>query len=217
MHRKTSLKYFFSVEGETEKWYLNWLQEQINTCNYANARVEFKVSVEKNPKKKVKSLNIMGKTEIWHVFDFEEIQNEQSFKKTLDHMKEAEALGKKVVYKLGYTNLTFDLWIILHKQCLKNTLNHKRQYLKELNRVYDEQYVSMNEYKEERNFKRILSKLSLNDVIQAIEYAKDIIYKRSNDGHVEIKYKKYSYYKENPSLSLHIIIAKVLKDVGIIY
>ena len=28
--RKQTKKYYFSVEGETEKWYLEWLQKQIN-------------------------------------------------------------------------------------------------------------------------------------------------------------------------------------------
>jgi len=30
--RKSTLKYYFSVEGETEQWYLEWLQEQINNA-----------------------------------------------------------------------------------------------------------------------------------------------------------------------------------------
>lgn len=34
--RKQTKKYYFSVEGETEKWYLEWLQKQINdSANYA--------------------------------------------------------------------------------------------------------------------------------------------------------------------------------------
>ena len=28
--RKETRKYYFSVEGETEHWYLNWLQNTIN-------------------------------------------------------------------------------------------------------------------------------------------------------------------------------------------
>lgn len=30
MH-KENLTYYFSVEGETEKWYLDWLQSTINS------------------------------------------------------------------------------------------------------------------------------------------------------------------------------------------
>jgi len=28
--RKSTKKYYFSVEGETERWYLKWLQDRIN-------------------------------------------------------------------------------------------------------------------------------------------------------------------------------------------
>ena len=30
MKKKPNSKYYFSVEGETEKWYLEWLQKIIN-------------------------------------------------------------------------------------------------------------------------------------------------------------------------------------------
>ena len=33
MERKLTKKYHFSVEGETEKWYLDWLKDNINQCN----------------------------------------------------------------------------------------------------------------------------------------------------------------------------------------
>lgn len=33
--RKSILKYYFSVEGDTEQWYLEWLQNQINNASNA--------------------------------------------------------------------------------------------------------------------------------------------------------------------------------------
>ncbi len=30
--RKENLNYTFTVEGNTEKWYLEWLQKEINGC-----------------------------------------------------------------------------------------------------------------------------------------------------------------------------------------
>lgn len=43
-NRKSTKKYYFSVEGETEQWYLKWLQDLINgteqaaycKCQYKN-------------------------------------------------------------------------------------------------------------------------------------------------------------------------------------
>lgn len=33
--RKPTNKYYFSVEGETEQWYLKWLQDTINNTEKA--------------------------------------------------------------------------------------------------------------------------------------------------------------------------------------
>ena len=45
--RKRKIQYYFSVEGETEKWYLEWLQRQINSTDNAAYGVVFNVKVEK--------------------------------------------------------------------------------------------------------------------------------------------------------------------------
>jgi len=34
-NRKLAKKYFFSVEGETEQWYLYWLRDMINKSEEA--------------------------------------------------------------------------------------------------------------------------------------------------------------------------------------
>ena len=41
-NRKSSKKYFFSVEGETEEWYLLWLRDLINSTDHA----AYKVSID---------------------------------------------------------------------------------------------------------------------------------------------------------------------------
>ena len=51
--RKLTKKYYFSVEGETEKWYLDWLQDLINNSD-ASCKVSFNSKVEKDPVKYVK-------------------------------------------------------------------------------------------------------------------------------------------------------------------
>lgn len=37
--RKPTNKYYFSVEGETEQWYLKWLQDAINNTEEASCKV----------------------------------------------------------------------------------------------------------------------------------------------------------------------------------
>ena len=45
MKRKTQVKYYFSVEGDTEKWYLDWLEKIIN--NDPNSVITVKLERQK--------------------------------------------------------------------------------------------------------------------------------------------------------------------------
>ena len=65
MIRKATKKFYFSVEGETEQWYLKWLQDIINNTDEAEYKVSFDCPVQKNPVKRVKALVVTGKTDIF--------------------------------------------------------------------------------------------------------------------------------------------------------
>ena len=56
--RKPTNKYYFSVEGETEQWYLKWLQDAINNTEEASCKVSIDCPVRKNPLKHAKSLTV---------------------------------------------------------------------------------------------------------------------------------------------------------------
>lgn len=215
MDKKICLKYYFSVEGQTEKWYLEWLQKQINDNEKANCKVKFDIQVQKNPIKRVKSLNVLNKTDIIHVFDFEDLQNELAFQKTLSYMKEASTKKKNVRYLLGYCNYDFELWMILHKKCDVSYKEHRSKYLSVLNAYFNEKFETMSQYKEEDNFKKVLNKLTLNDVKYAIQNAEKIT-KNNQENQIKVHFAKYTYYKNNPSLNLHEHIRKILEDTSLI-
>lgn len=84
-------------------------------------------------------------------------------------MKEVSKINNSLKYKLGYSNFTFELWIILHKKDLKGPLTDKKQYLKYINEIFDEDFKSLDEYKEEKNFKRVVEQITLEDIINAIK------------------------------------------------
>ena len=210
MIKKECRKYYFSVEGETEKWYLEWLQNQINNIEDARYNVKFVSKITKNPNKMVKQMTVIGNVEILHVFDFEELQNEDTLKKTLSFMKKASQLKKRVKYTLGYCNYSFDLWIILHKECAMASRNHRSNYLVDINRCYNSFFYSMFDYKEEINFKKILDRLTLDNVRYAISNAEKISSSNVKNYH-KIGYCGYEYYKENPSLNLYEFIRDILK------
>ena len=64
--RKPTNKYYFSVEGETEQWYLKWLQDTINNTEKTACKVSIDCPVRKNPLKHAKSLIVTRKIEIYH-------------------------------------------------------------------------------------------------------------------------------------------------------
>lgn len=215
---KNTKKYYFSVEGETEQWYLKWLQDRINETEEVKIKVSFDCPVQKNPLKRAKSMVITGKTEVWHISDYEsdELIHVKQFMETMDNMKAAKGLGKQISQQFGYSNLTFDLWIILHKADCNGTIAHRKNYLAPLNRAFDEYFENMDEYKHEANFKRCLGKLNLTNVIDAVNRSKKIMQKNKDNGYVLQQYKGYRYYKENPSLAIWETIENILKDCQLI-
>lgn len=88
----------------------------------------------KNPNKFIKELSVLSKTKIVHVFDFEDRQNETAFQNTLKVMKDASKLKRNINYYLGYSNYTFDLWMVLHKKCVMGSKSYRSHYLTDINR-----------------------------------------------------------------------------------
>lgn len=212
--RKPTNKYYFSVEGETEHWYLKWLQDLINNTEESVCTVSIDCPVKKNPLKHAKSLTVTKKIEIYHFFDYEsdEPVHTQSFQDTMNNMKKAEQLGKQIKYKSGYSNFTFDLWIILHMADCNTSYAHRKQYITPINKAFGEKFENMDEYKHEDNFKRCLNKMNLSNVFDAIRRAKSIMQRHQENGYILCQHKGYKYYKENPSLSAWEAIEKILRD-----
>jgi len=217
--RKETKKYFFTVEGETEKRYFEWLQRTINGAPTALYTVKLNCPIQKDPLKRAKGLIALEKTEITHVMDreSEEEIHVQQFTTVLDRMKSAEKIGKSIKYNLGYSNFAFELWILLHKSDCNGSLTHRRQYLPSLNRAYTEQFENLDQYKHEDNFKRILGKLTLDDVGQAVRRSKAIMQTNQENGYVLRQHKGYKYYVENPSLSIWEIVESIMAECGLLW
>ena len=215
--RKQRKKYYFSVEGDTEKWYLTWLQQLINANPGSTASIKIQCEVDKNPLSYVKSLSIVDPVVVTHFFDYEsnDAEHVQQFSTVMDQMKAAEKSGKSVTYQMGYSNYTFDLWMILHKADCNTSFAHRRQYLQPINQAYDEHFQSLAEYKQEDNFNRILKKISLDDVRQAISRSERIEKNNESAGHTLYQYRGFKYFKENPSLSVWKTIKDILTDCGL--
>lgn len=216
--RKKTQTYYFSVEGQTEYWYLKWLEGQINANDNAKFKVSIRAEVQKDPVSYSKKLTIRERTIVWHLSDIEgSTQGHiRAVQGTLGRLKEAKDLGKTIVYKWGYSNLSFDLWMVLHKQDCNAEMTGVDNYHAYINRAFEMQFVSLNQYKEEVNFKRCLGKLSLQEVIDALSRAKAIMQRNERDNYPLTKFKGYEYYSHNPSLDLWQPIEKILKDCGLL-
>ena len=208
---KQSKKFFFSVEGETELWYFQWLSRCINASLQAKFKSSFDCKIEKDPLSRAKGMSVLDKTEIVHIFDreSEEPIHVQQFATTLERMKKAQQIGKAIHYELGYSNFAFDLWVALHKADCNGSLSYRHQYLGAINRAFQEQFSSMDEYKKEDNFKRLLDKLTLADVWTAVERAEKIMNRNKENGFLLQSYCGYEYHTVNPALS----VGKVVKDI----
>lgn len=88
MIKKEKISYYFSVEGETEKWYLNWLQQIINQAPERKYDVILSVKVQ-SPIKRAKGISVLDKTEIFHLCDLESESEKhiKGFESTIEEMQ----------------------------------------------------------------------------------------------------------------------------------
>lgn len=113
-------KYILTVEGETENLYFLWLKNQINRCENRKYNASIVPKVQQSPKSFYKGTNAMTTPEAFHICDVESLEatHVEKFQGILNEMKEAKT-PKNIKYQLGYSNFTFELWIIFHKRELR--------------------------------------------------------------------------------------------------
>ena len=216
MQRRASNQYYFLVEGECEERYLRWLQNLINQEPNRIVNVSFTIKRDVKMVSWVKHLSLMGKTRIVQVVDYEGNQpnDRQTFLNMLDDMHQASRI-KQVDCQLGYSNLTFELWILLHKIDYRTPLTTKSQYLEQLNRAFHKNFETLKKYKQEKNFQNILQNITLDDVKKAIARAERIRKYNEENFHKEVYKRKYIYFKDNPDCSPQEAIKDVLTECGL--
>ena len=209
-------KYVFTVEGETEKWYLEWLRDQINQCESRKYNVAVDAKVQQSPKKFYKNANAKATPEVFHICDVEsnESVHVEKFQNILSEMKEAKT-QKKITYRLGYSNFTFELWMVLHRRNCNGPMSDRSHYLAPINQAFGERFENLDQYKHEDEFKRCLSKLSLDDVREAIKRADNIMVNNQKDEKTLLQYKGYTYYRDNPALSIHVAVTMMFEECGV--
>ena len=146
-------RYVFTVEGETERWYLEWLQEQLNLCPESKFTVSIVSKVQQSPQKFAKTVNPISTPKVTHICDYEsnDAFHVKKFRGILSELKNASSFyGREFRYNLGYSNFTFELWIVLHKQDYGTILTDRKQYLSPINKSFGENFENLDQYKHEK-------------------------------------------------------------------
>ncbi len=209
--------YYFSVEGQTEKNYLHWLERLINQ-NLNDKVVKFNIKVTNSPLKRIKSLPIDQRVDVYHFCDIESLEpyHIKIFHKTIDDLVKAKSKPNIKDYYLCYSNFTFELWIILHKMNFYSSVSNRKNYIKQINYLFKTDFRGLHEFKRKENIIKILKQLKIEDVINAIWREKEIVRHNELNNYQKIKYKGYNYFRENPSSSVGSYIEKILLEVGLL-
>ena len=77
---------------------------------------------------------ILYKTYIF-ILTFAPVKNIDKFERILSEIKESKK-QKNINYLLGYSNFTFELWLILHKQNCNGPLTKRQDYITQINKCF---------------------------------------------------------------------------------
>lgn len=117
---------------------------------------------------------------------------------------------------LYISNISFELWLILHKVDNVKKVDKINDYLPLINKHYCKKFDSLCEYKQQKNLNRIIQYISLEDVKRAIARARIIRnYNIKNNSHAKVNINGFEYYSCNPDLSVHELVRDILYALGI--
>lgn len=199
----------------TELLYFRRLCELINSETTENGRLELCTAVNRNPMRNRKRLqqkaerNGEPSAKIWHVLDTEEPQDYPAF-------EQAVIDARKCGMEVCCSNMTFELWILLHKERAASSLASKQSYLRELNPAFGLRCHAMHAFKEKDNLRRLFNRLTLDDVRRAIANAESIAGERQRNDEPRLT-ADYRWYAVNPYTDVQKLVRSLLEEAGIPY
>lgn len=215
--------YFLSCEGETERWYFEWLRKQINNDPRTTNKVDIRFK-KLNPSAFTKSnagtfiKEMLRGSKFCRIQDIEGYDEEhmKRFQSLLKSTKEAKRRFRDISFTIGYSNFTFEVWILAHKSNV-NEVENRCKYYQLINKAYNTSFINNDEYKHEHNFKKLLSQITLDDVIQnAIPECKRFVEKCYGDNPaLSRELYGFKYICANPDTTLHIFVEEILKYAGL--
>lgn len=193
-------------EGLQEQIYFERLRDIVNNCPDKKRIIDLKsdncggsapdVVVNKAIRKSLKTQPSTASFD----FDFKQ----KSFEKAIDL-----CIKHKII--MAYSNINFDLWLVLHKITKPSTTQHNNNaaYIPQLRKVYG---LPQNaNVKEEKIIRKIIEQIELDDIKQAINNCKQIdVFNTSNK--ICKKTSNSNSYYDNPDFSIHTVVEDILKQ-----
>jgi hypothetical protein len=199
-------KYFCICEGQQEKMYLSHLSSLLNQSRQKTVTFECVVGNISKYKKSYKEYDYVGVFD----YDFKEkefLGNIEQCNKEDKIFQKSRKAEKKRFYH-AYSNINFDLWLILHKEDFRKTHRTNDAYIADVKRIFN---ILSDSIKSKKDMKAILKAITLEDVKNAIIRAENI--RKAKEDCDIIGNKEYIVY-DNPDFSIHLFLKRVLQDSG---
>ncbi len=211
--RENKVTLYFGVEGETEKKYLERLAKLLHQAGVRH--IKFVITIAQTPKEYFKLLDRQN-TDTQHVYHFLDHEGDPAhFKRHLDTIsvcKKEYPSAKN--YQLAYTNVTFEVWLLLHKtdpknpaQLIKTATKEDKEkiYLPVINKLFKQSFEAMKTGK--RDYDVLCEQITLDDVRNAIAGGKQLVAGKEPLTHPALP---HGYHETNPSLNVHLVVQKIL-------
>lgn len=203
--------YFCVVEGQQEIIYLNRIAELFT--NFPERAVKFNPVIGNADKlNRKKSLPDYDR-----VCFFDHDFNQVEFERNLNTCIKLDSKRKRTRNNPGYrtyhaySNICFDLWLVLHKEYTTRLVNSADGYIDDVRRIYSLRKNA--DIKEEKVIETIVSQISLDDVRTAIANAQRI--RKSKLPSDKIFTDESNFYYSPPDFSIDMFLNTVLKEAGL--
>lgn len=189
---KREFRCFF--EGQQEEMYFAYFGRKVREI-YPNISLKFK---------KVAKLITLEKmtTDVpkLAVFDFD--LNKQKFEKKVKICNNTRIL---------YSNLNFDLWLLLHKEQFRRNVQTNDAYVDLVRSNYN--LAANANIKTKSSMDKILGQIEIKDIKNAVKNAEEIMNDKLETDKIYVK-RNFSYY-HNPSMSINEFFKELFKDLRI--
>lgn len=181
-------------EGQQEQMYFDHVAKKIKEFNND-------ISLKFKEVAKLKTLE-KSSTDVPKLAIFDYDLNKIEFENNVKMCKNTRIL---------YSNLNFDLWLVLHKQQFRKSVQSNDAYVNTIRNKYN--LVSNADIKTKANMEKILEQIELSDIKKAVENAEEIMNGKLEEDKIYVK-KDFSYYP-NPSMSINVFFKNLFKELNI--